>query len=363
MQILSQKELLLKRFFFGVVSLVFILMIAAYALPWNKIIEQRLKSEAAARGISNLEFTVESVELDKITFKAITFGGLKLPVLSINYNLMELWHGNFREIHAADINLKAGQVDVILKDVYASLVAKTWEVKAINIVGTPVALPSLAGNGKVEFTNNNLLLTGDIAGIDKKTSCSFIFNYLVGDEKTANIKITKAAIPWNEGMLSAQNISIPLYSKNPVSINLKVKQVSLNSLLASATGNRATATGVVSGTLPVVINRDGSFIVKKGDLKAEDKGKIMLSPDVIPNDTPQVALLRDVLKDFHYAVFAMGIESANDKQLSMLLSLEGNNPDVYNGRAVKLNVHLSGDVIDLVTRSMNIINNPNYLTK
>jgi hypothetical protein len=363
MKTLSKQKSGHKRLLTGIIGLALIMLALAYTLPWKKLLEEKLKSEIAARGISNLEFTVKSVGVEKITFSDIVFGELKLPELSISYNLRELWHGNFREIHAADINLKAGQVDIILKDVDTSLVTNTWEIKTINVAGAPVALPPLSGKGKVEFTDNKLLLSGDIASADKKTSGRFIFNYSVGDEKSANVKISSVSMPWSGGVVSAQNISIPVYSKNPISLNLKIKKVPLNTLLAAATANRATATGVVSGTLPVVINRDGSFTVKKGDLKAEDKGKIMLSPDVIPSDTPQVALLRDVLKDFHYVIFSMGIESANDKQLSMLLSLEGNNPDVYNGRVVKLNVHLSGDVIDLVTRSINIINNPDYLTK
>ncbi len=363
MKILLKSESRRRHWLIGIISFLLVVLLLAYAMPWKALLEQKLKSEVTARGISNLEFSVESVGIEKITFKDIVFGELRLPALSINYNLRELWHGDFREIHAADISFKAGKIDIILKDVDASLIENKWEIKAINITGAPVVLPPLSGKGKLEFSDNKIMLSGDIASADTKTSGSFIFNYSIGDEKIANVKITTIAMPWNEGMVSAQNISIPVYSRNPISIALKVKKVSLNSLLAAATANRATATGVVSGTLPVVINRDGSFILRKGDLKAEEKGKIMLSPDVIPSDTPQVALLRDVLKDFHYAVFAMGIESANDKQLSMLLSLEGNNPDVYNGRVVKLNVHLSGDVIDLVTRSMNIINNPNYLTK
>ncbi len=363
MKILPQAKFSKKYLVTGVVCLVFLLALLAYFFPWKNLLEQRLKSEIAARGISNLEFSVGSVGFEKISFKDITYGELKLPALSINYDLRELWYGGFRELHASDISLKAGQVNVTLKDVDAIITANEWQVKEIKITGAPVVIPMLSGKGRVEFNNNKIMLSGDIASTDKKTSSSFVFNYQVGDEKTANVKITKFTMPWNEGVVSTQNITVPIYSQNPIAINLNVHKVSLNSLLAAATANRATATGVVSGMLPVVVKRDGSFIVNKGDLKADDKGKIMLSPDVIPSDTPQVALLRDILKEFHYAVFSMGIESADNKQLSMLLSLEGNNPDVYNGRMVKLNVHLSGDVIDLVTRSLNIINNPNYITK
>ncbi len=178
---------------------------------------------------------------------------------------------------------------------------------------------------------------------------------LLFNKEKASVDIGESKILWNDGVLSTPNISVPLYSDAPISFTLKVQQVSLNSLLSAATSNRASATGVVSGALPVVINRDGTFTVKKGDLRAEKAGTLKISPDVIPSDAQQVALLRDVLKDFHYSSFSMGIESADSKQLAMLLSLEGNNPDVYNGRSVKLNVHLTGDVIEMITQSLNIL--------
>ena len=337
-----------------VIGVVF-LAVTAYFLPWKNWLELKLKSELALQGMEQLEFHIESVGLKEITFKDIAYGELKLPKLSVNYTLKELLNGDFREIHAKEVTLHKDKLAITLQDVDVSLISHDWQIKAINILGTPVVLPPLTGKGKIEFADNKLALSGDIFSTDKKTSTSFKFDYSLNDDKSAILKIISTTLPWNEGVLSAQNIAVPIFSNAPISISLKVKQVSLNSLLSAATGDRASATGVVSGTVPIIIGRDGAFTVKKADLKAEKEGVLKLSPDVIPSDTPQVALLRDVLKDFHYSIFSMGVESADSKQLSMLLSLEGNNPDVYNGRVVKLNVHLTGDVIEMITQSLNIL--------
>lgn len=342
----------MKKIYKYLLIAILLLAVFAYYFPWKPWLETRIRNELAASGIEQIEFSIESVGLEEITFKNIVFGELKLPAFSINYTPMELWQGNFRKLHAESLVLHKDKLQINLYNINVSLESSQWQIDTINIVGTPVELPALAGKGTLKVTDSNILLAGDIYSADTKTKVSFSFDYPTDDSKSANIKIINAKLPWSDGVLSVQNISIPLYASTPIPLTLKVQQISLNNLLAAATSNRASATGVVSGTIPIVIARDGSLIVKKGNLKADKAGTLALSPDVIPSDTTQVALLRDVLKDFHYSILSMGIESADNKQLSMLLSLEGNNPEVYNGRVVKLNVHLTGDVIELITKSM-----------
>ncbi len=345
----------MKKFLTYLLVTMLLLTLLVFSLPWKNWLETKMKSELALRGVENLEFRIESVGLEEVVFKDIVFGELTLPKLSINYKLKELWAGNFREIHANEITFRKDKMEFILQGVDASLISHEWQIKVINIMGTPVILPLLAGKGKLDFAGGNILLSGDIYSIDKKNSTSFALNYPTSDSKAANLKIISAMMPWNEGVISAQNIEVPLYKTTPINVALKVKYVSLNALLAAVSSNRASATGAVSGTLPIVIYRDGTFIVKKGNLKADKEGVLKLSPDVIPSDAAQVALLREVLQDFHYNVFSMAIESADDKKLAMILSLEGNNPSVYNGRIVKLNVRLTGDVIELVMQGINLL--------
>lgn len=76
-----------------------------------------------------------------------------------------------------------------------------------------------------------------------------------------------------------------------------------------------------------------------------------------------MALVRDILKNFHYTNFAMGINSGKDDKLSMLLQLSGNNPEVYNGREVKLNVNLTGDLLSVIRQSMMSVSDPQQLMK
>ncbi len=247
----------MKKFLKYLLVTFLLLAVVAYAVPWKNLLEARLKNELAANGLEKLEFRLASVAPDLAVFSDISYGEFRLPVLSLHYNLKEIF----------------------------------W------------------------------------------------------DKDKANIEIEGAKILWRDGVVSTGNIYVPLYSDAPIPVTLTVKQVELNTLLSALTGNRASATGVVSGTLPLIINRDGSFTLKKGNLKADKAGTLKLSPDVIPAEAAQVALLREALADFHYSDFSMVIESADSKKLSMLLSLQGNNPAVYNGRVIKLNVHLNADML------------------
>ena len=43
-----------------------------------------------------------------------------------------------------------------------------------------------------------------------------------------------------------------------------------------------------------------------------------------------------------------------------MMTLQGNNPKVYKGKPVKLNVHLTGDILDVVRQSM-LTSNPTKL--
>jgi hypothetical protein len=330
-------------------------------MPWKIWLENWLKTELSAQGMAQLEFTIESIGLKEIALKDIAFGELKLPDLAIGYTPLELLNKNFRNLHASSLVFHKDKLSVELIDVSAHLAPDEhdekfigeWEIKQINISDAPLPIAPLSGKGKLELAAGILHVTGDISSKDAITKASFTLNYSITETQATNdnnhtaiLTVKNFTLPWSEGTLSAQDIAMPLHAKTPINIPLKVKSVSLNSLLALATNNRGSATGLVSGTLPLTIERDGKFILKKGALQAEKNGKIMLSPDMIPSTAPQVAMLREVLANFNYELLNIKITSANNKQISLSLSVQGNNPDLYNGRAIKLNVNLTGDLGD-----------------
>src|SRR5690606_41644310 len=98
-------------------------------------------------------------------------------------------------------------------------------------------------------------------------------------------------------------------STQPTTIPVQVDQVSLNALLQQAVGADASATGTVSGQIPLVISRDGRITLQNGSLRTSDKGLLSLPSTVIPGDHPQVDMVREILKQFHYDDISLTMRS------------------------------------------------------
>ena len=165
-------------------------------------------------------------------------------------------------------------------------------------------------------------------------------------------------MPWNGGSLAAQNVKIPLNGQSPFDVKIKINQVSADGLMQQLTGKRASATGTISGTLPITIDPDGSIVFHQGILQAEEPGTITLSPEAVPGDGEQITLVREVLKDFHYTSLAMQLNSSEDHRLELRMNLEGSNPQVQAGRRVKINVNLNGDVLNFVQQNLLWLSDP-----
>ena len=190
-----------------------------------------------------------------------------------------------------------------------------------------------------------------------------LFTFSAEELRDGRLTIANAEAQWEGGTLTTKDAELSWNGPELLVANIVVTQVPLNRLMQLFSGGRATATGKVSGALPVIVYADRTLAVHQGILKAAGKGSITVSPELIPVDNPQVGLVRDVLKDFHYTLFSMDVTSGKDKKLSMFLQLHGNNPEVYNGRQVNLNIRLGGDVLSLIEQSVMPMTDPKLLMR
>jgi hypothetical protein len=236
-----------------------------------------------------------------------------------------------------------------------------WQLKDVQIAGGDSGVPALSGSGTLSVQADTIEFQGQLGSDDKTYSATFRANYLLNALEKSGLTLAEVTMPWNSGTLSAQDINIPFGASRPLNINLKVQHISLGAVMQQFTGNKASATGVISGTLPVTIGTDGSIILQQGKLLAEEPGIIAMSPDAIPGDNDQVALARDILKNLHYTLLSIGVDNDKDNKLSLLMKLEGSNPDVSAGRPVKLSVHLTGDVLNLIQQNMTALTDPKKL--
>ncbi|NDF12414.1 MAG: hypothetical protein EB060_06355 [Proteobacteria bacterium] len=236
-----------------------------------------------------------------------------------------------------------------------------WEMDGIQVKDAPLPVPTLQGNGILSATRDVVEVTGGFKSADTTYRSDLTLRYLFANPEKSALTIQAMLLPWNEGTLAVHNVRIPFTTTSDIKLDLEVRHVSVEALMQTLTKNRASATGRVSGTIPVIIKPDGSFLIHAGSLTADEPGTIAVSPDAIPGDNASVALVRDMLTNLHYKLLSIGMESGKDKKFSVTFAVEGNNPDVYEGRPVKLNVHFGGDVLELLEQSMISFTDPKKL--
>lgn len=350
---------------FVLLALAVVAMLVA-TVPWRALIQQKLVEALQEKGFEDVQIEVGELGFNTVTLRSISLGGkipLTLQTLKLDYSL---WQGRVEYVTLEGISVTAGDVvaqgNIIFKITPDSKAWKgTWRSTRIFIHGLPVTVPETQANGTWALTPEAFIIEGEWASAGNAYRAEFMTQYVLATPHAPALKIASFAMPWGGGTVALKDAVIP-FTPKAYTLAVMLKAVTVDALLQPLTGNRATATGTVSGTLPVTIEVDGSLIPKTGSLKATAPGRIVMQPEAIPGDNAQIDMLREVMKDFHYSALALSVENDAKNKLSVGLMLEGNNPTAYDGRPVKLNVHLSGDVLDFVSQSM-AVNDPHKLLK
>lgn len=168
---------------------------------------------------------------------------------------------------------------------------------------------------------------------------------------------------WGEGELYSNKLSMDLTNSKSDKFILHVKEVPLNDIVM-LDKTEFNATGNLSGKIPMRI--DGSnLLIENGVLKTSKSGVVNYKPaenltSAIAQN-PAVALVFSILEDFHYEQIKMTLSSTDGSKVTAALNLAGSNPDVENGRLVKLNINLKGNIIDMVKSSIDTYELPKRL--
>ena len=239
----------------------------------------------------------------------------------------------------------------------------SWQINDLTPQGNALDVPPLKGAGTLTLTAETLNLDGNFVDSSRSWNATFKVSINLKNLAQSLLTLAQGSLPWNGGTISVAGLAIPLAGKADIHVPLLVKGVSIDVLMQQLTGKRATAQGVVSGILPVTFKTDGTISVDQGHVQAEAPGVIAIDPAAIPGDNDQIALVREVLQNLHYTLLALGIDNAKDGKLALTLTVEGRNPNVQNGRQVKLQVHLGGDVLEFARQSLLSFTDPKQLLR
>jgi hypothetical protein len=221
-----------------------------------------------------------------------------------------------------------------------------------------LGLPKLAGSGSLALAREKITAEGHFANSAKTHTADFTATYLPQQKNGSLLTITQAHMPWGGGMVGAKNARIPLAGAQAVNLTLNVEKVDVQALLQALTSAGTTATGAVSGTVPITLAADGALSIGKGDLRAIAPGIITLAPETIPGDNAQVAIVREALKNLHYSLLSLTLSTDANHMLAAELMVDGSNPEFERGRPIKLKVHLSGDLLNLISQNVKLMTDP-----
>ncbi len=314
--------------------------------------------------LQNLPFSLITIEDSRLTISGTTLQATIPFSLTLQKNPTP-----FLTFSTQSTDIDAGANDILLGPLHITATAQkdapdlwdgTWNLSSLTF---SEAIPALQGTGTLSLNKTVAQMEGSLESSDQQYKAVFETGYDLANPDAATATLHSATLPFKEGRISTQNITIPLTGTKPIALTLTAQKISTDALLQSLTGKRVSATGTVSGTLPLIIDRGGGFTLGKGKLQADGAGLIQMPGDALPGDNEQIELVRDVLENLHYSLLSATVDSAGNDKITVKLSLEGSNPGVYDGRTIKLNVNLTGDVLDFIRQNVMLFNNPEKLLK
>lgn len=135
-------------------------------------------------------------------------------------------------------------------------------------------------------------------------------------------------------------------------ITVQVERIDLTKLLQQHPTTDLTGNGLISGTIPLLLNRSGAS-VEGGYIAAESPGgQLQYRPPTAENmaaTNPGMKVMLKALDDFHYSVLSSNVSYDTNGKLLLALQLHGNNPALEAGRPINLNINLEEDIPALIT--------------
>jgi hypothetical protein len=139
-------------------------------------------------------------------------------------------------------------------------------------------------------------------------------------------------------------------------LDIAVRGILLGEVVALHQLEDIEATGVIDGSLPIVIS-DNGMSVSAGRLYARDPGGIIAyhaDTTALANAVPGSDIVFNALKNFNYTSLQIDPDYDSSGLLLLGLEIQGSNPDLEGGRQINLNINLEQNIIELL-RSLRFV--------
>jgi hypothetical protein len=175
------------------------------------------------------------------------------------------------------------------------------------------------------------------------------FTVALNGDKTA--LVSNASLKLAGGSVTGKDFVVPLDGGNR-SFVMDVANVDLEGLVKAFTTDGLTATGKLSGSLPLRLQNSRLYI-DKAQMVGKD-GTIQYRPSTPPAALAQGGgtILLQALENFQFTEVIANINGNVTQDLGVGLTLKGKNPGLYGGYPIEFNLSLDGPLNQLVREGL-----------
>lgn len=164
------------------------------------------------------------------------------------------------------------------------------------------------------------------------------------------LRLEEARARFAGGRLSvAEAVLDPSRTHHDLSVG--VDGIDLALLLNLVKVEDVSATGRLTGTIPIVIT-DGGVAINNGQLASEGPGILRVQSEAaaaaLGAAGEQVVLMLSALEDFHYDALSGTLDMGTDGDAAIMIRMQGHNPAVLEGYPFAFNIGLSGNLGELL---------------
>ena len=138
---------------------------------------------------------------------------------------------------------------------------------------------------------------------------------------------------------------------------LHIDNLSLDTLLAGMNRKNFSATGQISGTLPVRV-RGVNVSVEDGVLAVRDGGVIRYktkTTDTASGNDETMGSVFKALENFTYKELEARFDGPFDGEMSLRLQFDGSNEEVLGGKPFEFNIRINGELANIIRNSMKVL--------
>ena len=166
-------------------------------------------------------------------------------------------------------------------------------------------------------------------------------------------ELLESRFPLQDGFISVDP-TVWRTDRRKNSVTVRVENVSLGSVLGDASDGKIEATGIIRGTLPIVVNgvdvqvEGGRFEIPEGGvirLKFEDQFAELAAKGRLQ------AMVVELIEEFKYDRMFIEANGPLDGDMRFGVDFTGGNPDVLGGTQFKINARVEGELVN-ITRNL-----------